>query len=83
MRKNSKLGTIRVIWVTNNEILNGHVTEFWARGTNEGVKKKDLNRGSVQRSGERPASSTGESVLSLKSQEDGGVIQEVWNTGEC
>lgn len=65
-RKNDKLGTLRVIWVTSNEILNGHVTEVWARGTNEGVKKKDLNRGSVQRSGEPPATSTVKSVLSLK-----------------
>lgn len=33
-----------VTWVMNNEIPNGHVTEVWAGGTNEGVKKKDLNR---------------------------------------
>ena len=55
-----------MIWAMDNEILNGHATEVWARGTNVGAKKKDLIGGSVQRSGEFPATSTVESVFPLK-----------------
>ena len=51
----------------NNEVL----TEVWARGTIGGVKKKGLNRGTVQRSGDLRASGMVESALSLKFQGGG------------
>ena len=72
-----------VTWVMNNEIPNGHVTEVWAGGTNEGVKKKDLNR---EVSGEVWGSTShqhsGVSPFSRITGGESGVIHEVWNTGE-
>ena len=44
------------------------MAEVWGRGTNGEVKKKGLNRGSVQRPGDQLAIGIVESIISLKLQ---------------